>query len=167
MAFKLLRKRIACKMQGRDIGKGLIALSKKLMPQDEIPAKQCAELIEKWRAHECDIAYANDHTEKVAGITGRAESLMAVLEEALVENAGELRREITELFARDSGMVTLSTGHRAKGLEWPVVIHLDPWRIPSRHAKKAADAGDPRQMEAGEKSKLRYRNASTEGSGSR
>ena len=27
------------------------------------------------------------------------------------------------------GTITLLTGHKAKGLEWPTVYHLDPWLI--------------------------------------
>jgi superfamily I DNA/RNA helicase len=29
------------------------------------------------------------------------------------------------------GPIQLLSGHKAKGLEWPVVYHLDPHRIPS------------------------------------
>ncbi len=27
------------------------------------------------------------------------------------------------------GRILLTTGHKAKGLEWPNVIHLDPWLV--------------------------------------
>jgi superfamily I DNA/RNA helicase len=30
---------------------------------------------------------------------------------------------------KHNGTITLLTGHKAKGLEWPVVYHLDPWLI--------------------------------------
>ncbi len=35
---------------------------------------------------------------------------------------------------KQKGTILLTTGHKAKGLEWPNVIHLDPWlcrRTPS------------------------------------
>ena len=30
---------------------------------------------------------------------------------------------------KQTGTITLLTGHKAKGLEWPVVYHLDPWLL--------------------------------------
>jgi superfamily I DNA/RNA helicase len=33
------------------------------------------------------------------------------------------------------GPIELLSGHKAKGLEWNDVFHLDPWRIPSKFAK--------------------------------
>lgn len=37
-----------------------------------------------------------------------------------------------------TGNINLSTGHRAKGLEWDVVYHLDSWRLPSKYSKTPA-----------------------------
>ncbi len=33
-----------------------------------------------------------------------------------------------------NGPIQLLSGHKAKGLEWDIVYHLDPWRIPSKYA---------------------------------
>lgn len=142
MAFKLLRSGTPCVMLGRDIGKGLIALAKKLMPLDDIPAATCAMLINEWRNSEASLAKANGKDAKIAGIEDRAECLLAVLDSASVKTSGELRSALERLFARDTGRVTLSTIHRAKGLEWDVVLHLDPFRIPSRFAQ-----GNPAQLQ--------------------
>jgi ATP-dependent exoDNAse (exonuclease V) beta subunit len=30
---------------------------------------------------------------------------------------------------KQKGTILLTTGHKAKGLEWPNVIHLDPWLV--------------------------------------
>lgn len=147
MAFKLLRQRVGCRMLGRDIGKNLISLSKKLLPQDETAALVCVGVIMEWRDSQVALAQANDHVEKVAGITDRAESLLAVLEGSGAKDAAGLRLELAALFNRESGSVVLSTGHRAKGFEYDVVIHLDPWRIPSRYAHKALAVGNPGPME--------------------
>ena len=146
-AFKLLRRGIGVKMLGRDIGKNLVALSKRILPLDDTPRVECARLVADWMAAQRELAEVNNRPEKVAGIEDRGESLLSVLESAEgIHNAGDLRRALESLFARDTGRVTLSTGHRAKGLEAEVVLHLDPWRVPSRWAKKAADAGDERQL---------------------
>lgn len=139
MAFKLLRARIGVTMLGRDIGKGLITLAKKICKPD-MSGSECAEAIEKWRAHECDLAKARGKPEQCDSIEDRADCLQAVVEGASVGNARALFFALEQLFARSEGTVTLSTGHRAKGLEWRTVIHLDPWRIPSRYARKSAKA---------------------------
>lgn len=146
MAFQLLRQGIACHMLGRDIGKSLVLLSKKILPNDNTPAEVCIAAITAWKDAQIAAATEAGSEEKVAGITDRAESLLAVLEGAGAHSAGELRNRLEILFAKDSGKVTLSTIHRAKGLEWDCVVHLDPWRIPSRHALRQAKRGDDTQL---------------------
>lgn len=153
LAFKLIRQGVGVHMLGRDIGKGLVTLSKKLAPEDGTPRDIIAGKIAEWQASECSLAIANDKEEKVAGIVDRAECLVAVLEGG-ARDAGELRSMLERLFAREQGLVTLTSGHRAKGLEWDCVFHLDPWRIPSKQAKAAAAAGDLGPME--QEQNLRY-----------
>jgi superfamily I DNA/RNA helicase len=142
LAFRLLRRGVGCKMLGRDIGKSLIALVKKLLPESNIPAEMCAKVVQHWQTSQVKLARANDKGEKVAGIVDRSESILAILEGSGAANAGELTQAIEALFSRENGNVTLSTIHKAKGLEWPLVLHLDPWRIPSRHAQSALARGN-------------------------
>jgi hypothetical protein len=133
LAFKLIRSGHGCHMQGRDIGKGLKALAKKIIkPEDLAPAMAVA--IADWRDREFSIAQVKDDQGKMDRVTDQAESLNAILEGSGAKCGQSLFEEIEILFSKDSGAVTLSTGHRAKGLEWPTVIHLDPWRLPSRFA---------------------------------
>jgi hypothetical protein len=142
MAFKLIRQGIGPVMLGRDIGKGLVLLSRKILPEDSTPRDICAGKIEDWRVTEVSLALAKGDEGKIAGITDRAECLQAVLDGADCPDAGTLRTMLEKLFAREAGAVTLGSIHRSKGLEWDLVVHLDPWRIPSRQAREAAKAGD-------------------------
>lgn len=144
LAFKLIRNQVGCQVLGRDIGKSLTALSRKLLPEDGTPRDICAGIIQAWVESEVSLARANGKEEKCASIYDRGECLQAVLE-AGARDAGELRSLLEKLFARQTG-VTLSTIHRAKGAEADVVLHLDPWRIPSRYAREAAKGGDRRQL---------------------
>ena len=43
-------------------------------------------------------------------------------------------------------MVTLSTIHKAKGMEWSRVYFLDSWRLPSKFARIAAEDGNPEAL---------------------
>lgn len=137
LAFKLIRKGIGVVMLGRDIGKGLIALSKKIFPLDALSAPACLAMVREWKAKEIELALSAGNEDKIAGIDDRAECLRAVLESEGVANAGEARSKLDLLFSREAGQVKLSTIHRAKGLEWPTVLHLDPWRVPSKQARRA------------------------------
>jgi DNA helicase II / ATP-dependent DNA helicase PcrA len=146
LAFKLLRSGIGVVMTGRDIGKGLVALSRKIEPDDRASPVTFATRLRDWQETEESLARANGHEEKLASITDRAQCLRAVLDSAGVRDAGELRGALEKLFARDFGRVTLSTIHRAKGMEWDLVLHLDPWRLPSKQARRMALAGDDRAL---------------------
>lgn len=142
IAFKLLAQSIPVVMLGRDIGKGLVALSKKLLPQDDLSRDSCTQLIEQWRGKELALANANGAERKAEGINDRADCLLAVLWAEGVRHSADLRSRLESLFSREVGKVTLSSIHRAKGLEFDTVIHLDSWRIPSKYAHN-----DPAQLQ--------------------
>lgn len=133
-------------MLGRDIGKGLIQLSRKILPDDKTDRFKCSGIIADWLETETSLARVNKHEERIAGITDRGECLLAVIDSGC-RDAGELRTMLQKLFARENGQVQLSTIHRAKGLEADCVLHLDPWRIPSKFAKEAEKLGDSRQIQ--------------------
>jgi len=153
LAFKLLRQRVPVHFMGREIGAGLIALSRKLFADDDTPLTAMAEAIREWEGRETSLAVANGKEEKLDGIEDKAECLRAVLSYSSVTCARDLRRELRDLFAREDG-VTLATIHKAKGLEWDMVVLLDPWRMPSKWAKAAAQRGDDRQLR--QENNLRY-----------
>ena len=146
MAFKLIRKGIGCVMLGRDIGKGLESLTKKLFPDDMTPLDLCMAKLTEWQESECSKARINGQEGKISGITDRAECLFAVMDFGDCKTGGDIRKALKLIFEREYGQVTLSTGHRAKGFEWDVVIHLNPWLIPSKWARKLAEEGDDRPL---------------------
>lgn len=142
LAFKLLRRNIGCHMLGREIGRGLENLSQKLATDDSTPIVQFATKLEAWESHECSLARANDKPDKESRIIDQAECLRAVIDGSGARTAGDLRSALQKLFSRESGLITLSSIHRAKGLEWDLVVHLDPWRIPPKRSLR-----DPIQLE--------------------
>lgn len=134
MAFKLIREGVGCHVLGRDIGKGLKALTKKLAPEDDTSSDIVRGRIADWLTSEISKARVNDNPDAADKFTDKGDSLMAIMDSSECKDAGQLRRMIDNLFDKESGLVTLSTIHKAKGLEWPAVIHLDPHRLPSKYA---------------------------------
>lgn len=142
-ALRIIRSGVGCTVLGSEIGKSLVTLSKKLLPNDGTSAEASIQKIREWAASEISLARANEKEERIAIITDRAECLIAIIESGPAKNAGELRHILTTMFSKENLQITLSTIHKAKGLEWPTVVHLDPWRIPSRFAQRAFEEGNP------------------------
>lgn len=136
MAFKLLRRGIGVNMLGRDIGRGLSSLCKKLAPDQTVPVADFQLVLNSWFETERSKAEVNEDASKIDSVTDKYECVQAVIDNRKPRTVRELVNELDNLFAKDSGLVTLATGHKAKGLEWDTVLHLDPWRIPSKWAKK-------------------------------
>ena len=147
MAFKFIRAGVGCQMLGRDIGKGLINLTTKLSKDDSLKISAFTEVMNVWLDKECTIAIANDKPERVDKLTDQVECLRATIEGAAPSTVGDLRAILQRVFSKENGQVILSSIHRAKGLEWPLVVHLDPWRIPSKQAQFAAANGNPKPLE--------------------
>ena len=131
LAFRLLRQGRGVRMLGNDIGKALervlIQATKKLPPTtkpiDSIPA------VNAW--FDIEIAKAKTNRRKES-LSDRHECLLAIL-----EATGDLisaKAACHRLFENPLAVVTLASGHKAKGLEWDTVIHLDSYRIPSPYA---------------------------------
>lgn len=154
MAFKLIRNGVGCEMLGRDIGKGLINLTTKLDKNDETPIGKFVIHLKDWLEKEIAIARAADKDARADRLEDQAECILATIEGASPSTVGDLRETLKRIFSRENGQVVLSSVHRAKGLEWPLVLHLDPWRIPSKQAQIAASQGDFAPM--GQENNLRY-----------
>ena len=136
MAFKLLRQHVGVNMLGREIGKGLSALCHKLSPDKTLPIADFSALLSAWFEREYSKAEVNEDGSKMDAVTDKYECLRAVIDNKQPSPVRDLVTNLEALFAQENGLVTLATGHKAKGLEWDTVLHLDPWRIPSKWAKK-------------------------------
>ena len=139
MAFKLIRQGIGVNMLGREIGRGLSTIVKKLCPDLTTKVDQFLPLLTNWHETEKSKAEANGDSTKAANTTDKYESIIAVISAKKPRTVAELIEELNSLFAKNNGQVILATGHKAKGLEWDNVVHLDPWRIPSKYAKTESE----------------------------
>lgn len=128
LGFALLARGRGINLIGADIGPGLIRILKKLGPET-MPKEQTLTEILKWERME-------NAKKKKASTSDRAACLRVFASEA--KTLGEAISYAESLF-KAQGPIQLLSGHKAKGLEWSTVFHLDPWRIPSVYAESPED----------------------------
>lgn len=112
-AFKLLAFGRSVNVSGSDIGPRLVNQMKKLGPED-LTSTQAALAADDWLA------------EKLDRESKTAPDMHACMK-VFLEHGRTLGEAITyaeHLFAQ-TGTIRLTTGHKAKGLEWDTVYHLD------------------------------------------
>lgn len=134
VAFKLLRKGIACHIEGKDIGAGLTTLTNKWK------VRNCDELEDRLEAYydrERDKYIAKNREDKVEELDDRIQTLKVLMEGC--NTVKELRDKIETLFRDTDGSnrstVILSSVHKAKGLEWERVFILGYHELmPSKYA---------------------------------
>lgn len=130
LAYRLLRKGVRVEVLGRDIGKGLLSLVKKL---DAVSVDDLLDRLENWRNHETEKATKKGRDNTIATVNDKAYTLTVIAEEA--KSLEEITRTIQTLFSSDDATetkVTLCTVHKAKGLEADRVWILDHSLMPMR-----------------------------------
>jgi DNA helicase-2/ATP-dependent DNA helicase PcrA len=128
-ALRLLSQGRAIKLVGMDIGPGLVRILRKLNPSTDNEVGISAAL-DRWEAHEVRRA------RRPESVYEKAECLRVLT--AGHDSLGSAVAHAEALFRKD-GEIQLLSGHKAKGLEWETVFHLDSWRIPSRFAKPGTE----------------------------
>jgi len=135
IAMELLRQKRAVKIEGRDIGKGLLGIVKKFGQRNSL--KDLLEALVVGRDGDVAAAMAKGQSEaKIQGIVDKYETLIVLIEGLMGEGETSplaLERLLTTLFDDTlpgyAGYVLLSTIHKAKGREWPRVWWNDwQWR---------------------------------------
>jgi hypothetical protein len=137
--FQLAKQGIPALIRGRSIGISLAKLVDKIKACDsELPLNEFSAKLSEWRQRWTSHYAAQGKDAKAADCNDRAEVL-----ECLIENATgtgyttqDLKNRILRLFSDENGApVTLSTIHKAKGLEAKRVHFLDSHLLPSKWAK--------------------------------
>lgn len=139
VAMHLIRAGRGVKLVGQEIGKGLIKIMKDLGPK-ETTSEDAGKLLDQWREDQLKKA----HEARKAAINDRAECIRVFL--SFSETLEQACAYAEHLFS-SAGPIQLMTGHKSKGGEWDTVFHLDPFLIPSKWAREAAENGDDAQME--------------------
>jgi len=124
-AYQLIRNSIACHVEGRDIGLGLLKLVNKFAARD---LETLRDKLEAYADRECNKLVAKGKETQAEALRDRVETVLVMADGA--KDVGDLRQRITDLFYDDGDKnnrkpsVTLSTIHKAKGREWPRVFIL-------------------------------------------
>lgn len=138
-AYSLLRKGVACKVEGREIGTGLLRMVNrwKVTTIDAFLKK-----LGDYREREVQKAAAKNNENKAAEVNDRCDTLVHLCNVCLDRKQNRLddvRDLIDSMFADEvtkAGVLTLCTYHRSKGREWKRVYLLQHHsRCPSPWAK--------------------------------
>jgi superfamily I DNA/RNA helicase len=132
-AYGMLRAGVAAKVEGRDLGLGLCKLAQrwKISRIDSLDAK-----LDEYLANEVRKAQIAKNTKREDEVIDRVATLRIFMDrcrEQKLNDIPSLVREINSLFADNvTGAVVLSTGHKAKGREWPRVFWIQHTDRPGR-----------------------------------
>ena len=140
VAYKLIAKGVACHVEGKDIGRGLIALLDRWPSIKTLPALM--DKLAEYRTREVAHLQASKKEMQAEQLADKVESVMAIIaglpKGSKVE---DLTAKVNSLFAdtddgKPANTVTLLTAHRSKGLEFTRVFVWGENRfMPSKYAK--------------------------------
>ena len=139
--YSLIRRGVKAVIKGRDIGKGLIALVKKMKAND---LNSCLNKLSDYKSNE--MYKLADRPGLAAAVEDRCETIFALSDGC--NSIEELTDRIDTIFSDDTSSITFSTVHRAKGLEANHVYILRPELMPHPSAKQS--------WEKEQESNLRY-----------
>jgi len=126
-ALALLRAGRGVHLVGTDLGPQLVRALKKLSDDMQLPQEKVHEAINLWEAEKLRKA------RNAGTVTDKAECLRVFAD--FGPTLGAAIAYCERLFS-SKGPIQLLSGHKAKGLEWQTVYHLDPHRIPSPWSKE-------------------------------
>ncbi len=131
-AYRMIRHGLPVRVLGREIGKGLTSLIKKISGKkfQRMTMGNFEKKLNSWMIKQIDIAKRRDQEDRIEGIQDKVESLFAIISGSNVETLPEMCTIIDDLFAGNRGP-KFATVHKAKGLEAERVFILDPQLMPS------------------------------------
>jgi superfamily I DNA/RNA helicase len=137
LAFRFLRAHKPVKVAGREIGEQLVSLIQKMRATS---LEQLAEKLDEYTNTEVAKALSKRQEDKAERLSDQRDSVIAIIEglpqgeDTVYDVIAVIRR----LFVDDGngGRTTLSTIHKAKGMEAHTVYILDGHLMPSKWAKQ-------------------------------
>ena len=138
-AYQLINHGIGCRVEGREIGDGLINLAHRW--KKVTTTHQLVQKLVEYKLKEVQKHLAKGHEDRAQGIEDKVGALQAVIQRVNSQNRyaiSDVVAAIKSLFDdKKRGVVTLSTIHKSKGREWNTVYLLDRANtLPSHYAKQ-------------------------------
>jgi superfamily I DNA/RNA helicase len=145
--LELLRDGKRANVRGRDLGAQFSAMIEQIQKFANVPEAELlfrlSEIVRDYERRQIEIMSLNlDENEmKIASLEDKVDTLLALYEAYVGKENGRsslkgFQSYISDFFKEDPGaQIILSTGHRAKGLEYPRVFILDYDKLPHPRAK--------------------------------
>jgi len=131
LAFNLISQGVAAKVKGRDIGKGLVALAKRVASQPGFRFDSFVGHLVDYTEQQVNVLQVKPGNEgKVQRLEDQSDCLQAIFAARRPRSMDELVKGVNSIFSEDTPGVTLSTVHRAKGLEADRVFIMRPELLP-------------------------------------
>lgn len=136
LALRLMVAGISAEVAGKDIGAGLVALTKRIASgrtSDQMKTADFLARLSKWAAREIE-----RKPTKAPRVHDRVDALTALAAEHYT--LGSMRKHLLKLYvnpedqSRPPAQIHLSTIHKSKGREWPEILFLDPQLLPAKWA---------------------------------
>ena len=139
LAFYLIRNRVPCRVEGRDIGVSLIKLATKWNRVKTLHGLEQA--LDKYLDQQTTKLLAKKEELKAQAVEDRVETLRVIIDDCRAQGTDSVDAvvaAIEKLFGDDiANLLVLSTIHKSKGREWETVYWLDrAGTLPSRYARQ-------------------------------
>jgi superfamily I DNA/RNA helicase len=142
LAWTLIRRSIACRVEGREIGQGLVAMARrwKVTKLDAFRNR-----VTTWREREVAKYKAKDREDMIQSVEDKADTIVCIIDSLVADgkrDVADFETFVTNLFGdtkdgEKQQVLTLSTVHKSKGREWNRVYILGMNKyMPSKYAKK-------------------------------
>lgn len=142
LAYNLLRRGVACRLEGRAIGEGLIVLINRFQV---VNSPALIKKVAEWREGEVQKWLAKGKEQKAEEVADRAETITALATQLIEDGktkVADLVQFIRDMFGDTPAgekpkCLTLATVHKSKGREWNRVYILGQAKyMPSKWARK-------------------------------
>jgi len=126
LAYSLIKQGVACHVEGREIGAGLLRLVNRWKVRD---MDELRDRLEHYRQVECAKLTAKGKETQAEAVSDRVDTIFVIMDsQPPASSVEELRNRIAAMFTdgdkETRPTLTLSTVHKSKGREWERVFIL-------------------------------------------
>lgn len=140
LAYQLIRRRVPCRIEGRDVAEGMKKLVNKWSRIKTIDALETK--LEDWRDQQVTKLMAKKKETMAQNLSDQIDTILEICSQCRAEQktlVSDVSAFIDGIFSDDvTDMLVLSSIHKSKGREWETVFWLDrAGTLPSRFARQA------------------------------